>query len=80
MDENLLAMSNALQRKSEKITRKSRVEQAYVDAWKDMRQAEEKKDVNIVSDVMKKAQNKEVKVASKAKLDTQPVNLESVQN
>ena len=47
-----------------------------MDHWLDLRQAEEKKDVNIVSNVMKKAMSKEEKVASK--LDTQPVDLEAV--
>jgi len=66
---------------SRKIMKKSKkigVEQALMDAWKDKRQAEEIKDVDIVKNVMSKAENKKGKSAKLARQDSKPIDLQAV--
>jgi len=70
--------AKTVSRKTMKKSKKIGVEQALMDAWKDKRQAEEQKDVNIVKNVMSKAENKKGKGAKLARQDSKPIDLQAV--
>ena len=70
--------AKTVSKKTMKKSRKIGVEQALMDAWKDKRQAEEQKDVNIVKNVMSKAENKKGKSAKLARQDSKPIDLQAV--